>query len=35
VPFRVIYSEGTVLDLTGQSDIASVERLLAGRSPGF
>ena len=34
VPFRVIFSGGPVLDLTGQADVASLEAMLEGRSPG-
>lgn len=35
VPFRVMQSLGGVLDLTSRGDVAAVERLLGGRTPGF
>jgi dTDP-glucose pyrophosphorylase len=34
-PFNVIHEEGGVLDLTSRGDVARVEELLSGRSPGF
>ncbi len=35
VPFRVIFSSGGVVDLTGRGDVATARRLLEGRSPAF
>ena len=35
VPFKVLCCNGGVLDLTSRNDIKSLERLLAGREPGF
>ncbi len=35
MPFRVLFSDEAVLDLTSRADIPAVEALLEGRAPGF
>jgi glucose-1-phosphate thymidylyltransferase len=34
-PFRVLFAGGGVVDLTSRTDVATAQKLLGGRSPGF